>query len=227
MKLKYSFWGLLGFVRFTGAYYMLIVTKKSPAAVIGGHYIYQIDGTELLSLTVFSSRSKLDKDPEEARFISTLNNLDLTRSFYFSYSYNVTRTLQRNILRERQGIRKDKVESAFRDCNSMFVWNHHFLRPASAALKTADDWCLPIIHGFVDQASKVFLNLCEIRRLKNSIGVSNVGQILYITMIARRSRFYAGARFLKRGANDLASLNFTSFGDFNANPLWLEGICRQ
>ena len=151
MKLKYSFWGFLGFVRFTGSYYMLIITKKSSAAVVGGHYIYQIDATELISLTASSFRPKADKDPEEARFVGILNNLDLTRSFYFSYSYDVTRTLQRNILRERSA----PCEShAVKDHNSMFVWNHHFLRPASSVLKTAYDWCLPIIHGFVSQGSE-------------------------------------------------------------------------
>lgn len=154
MTLRYSFWGLLGFVRFTGAYYMLLITKRSQVAVMGGHYIYQIDGIELVSLTVSAFRSKVEKDPEEARFIGILNNLDLTRSFYFSYSYDITRTLQRNILRERQALRSGHTQSPLRDYNSMFVWNHHFLRPATAALKTAYDWCLPIIHGFVDQASK-------------------------------------------------------------------------
>ncbi len=156
MKLKYSFWGLLGFVRFTGAYYMLLITKKSPVAVIGGHYIYQIDGTELISLTASSHRSKVDKDPEEARFIGILNNLDLTRWFYFSYSYDVTHTLQRNLLRKRHDLQRDKAESPSTDINSMFVWNHHFLKPVSAVLKTAYDWCLPIVHGFVDQASILF-----------------------------------------------------------------------
>lgn len=34
-------------------------------------------------------------------------------------------------------------------------------------------------------------------------GLSVYGRTLYITIIARRSRFFAGARFLKRGANDL------------------------
>lgn len=153
MKLKYSFWGLLGFVRFTGAYYMLLITKRSAVAVIGGHYIYQIDGTELVPLTGTLSRSRVDKDPEEARFIGILNNLDLTRSFYFSYSYDITRTLQHNILRERRALRKPLANSALRDYNAMFVWNHHLLKPASAVLRTTYDWCLPIIHGFVDQAS--------------------------------------------------------------------------
>lgn len=153
LKLIYSFWGLLGFVRFTGAYYMLLITKRSAVAVIGGHYIYQIDGTELVSLTDSSTRSKKDRDPEEARFIAVLSNLDLTHSFYFSSSYNITRTLQHNILRERHVLENSNSDNSARDYNPMFVWNHYLLMPASAVLRTTYDWCMPIIHGFVDQAS--------------------------------------------------------------------------
>lgn len=155
LKLKCSTWGLLGFIRFTSAYYMLLITKRSQVAMIGGHYIYQVDGTELVSLTVSaSSRFKLDRDAEEARFVGILNNLDLSRSFYFSYSYDITRTLQHNIVRERQTLRGSHANIPERRHNSMFVWNHHLLEPASRALKNTDDWCIPIIHGFVDQASK-------------------------------------------------------------------------
>ncbi|KAF2188095.1 hypothetical protein K469DRAFT_724694 [Zopfia rhizophila CBS 207.26] len=161
MKLKCSTWGLLGFIRFTEAYYMLLITKRAQVAMIGGHYIYRVDGTELIPLTTGStSRFQKDRNPEEARFLSILNNLDLTRSFYFSYSYNITRSLQQNIIRERQ------------DFQDMFVWNHYLLGPARAALKS-----------------------------QSSIDI--FGRRVYITIIARRSRFFAGARFLKRGANDL------------------------
>lgn len=157
LKLKCSTWGLLGFIKFTGAYYMLVITKRSQVAMIGGHYIYQVDGTELVSLTMSSSsRFKVDRDPEEARFIGILNNLDLSRSFYFSYSYDITRTLQQNILRERQAMQQGNADSSLKHWNSMFVWNHHLLDPASEALKNTYDWCLPIVHGFVDQASKHF-----------------------------------------------------------------------
>ena len=155
LKLKCSTWGLLGFIRFTGAYYMLVITKRSQVAMIGGHYIYQIDGTELVSLTMSSSsRFKVDRDAEETRFIGILNNLDLSRSFYFSYSYDITRTLQNNILRERQATQQGNADSSSKHWNSMFVWNHHLLDPAFEALKNIHDWCLPIVHGFVDQASK-------------------------------------------------------------------------
>ena len=188
LKLKATFWGLLGFIRFTGPYYMLYVTKRSQVAMIGGHYVYQIDGTEMLPLTPAQSvRSKADKHPEEPRFVGILNNLDLSRSFYFSYSYDVTRTLQHNIMRERQALQEGLPEPLHRDHNDMFAWNHHLLGPAKEAMTNTYDWCLSVIHGYVDQAAlSVYW-----------------GRVVYVTIIARRSRFFAGARYLKRGANDL------------------------
>lgn len=155
LKLRCSTWGLLGFIRFTGAYYMLIITKRSQVAMIGGHYIYQVDGTDLVSLTMTasSSRLKVERDPEEARFIGILNNLDLSRSFYFSYSYDITHTLQHNILYEREVLHMGTEIPSQKPRNEMFIWNHHLLEPASKTLKKIHDWCLPIVHGFVDQAS--------------------------------------------------------------------------
>lgn len=185
MKLKCSTWGLLGFIRFTEAYYMLLITKRAQVALIGGHYVYRIDSTELIPLTTGStSRFQKDRNPEEARFLGILNNLDLTKSFYFSYSYDITRSLQQNIIRERTALNKGKPTP--RDFQDMFVWNHYLLDPARIALKNVYDWCHPIIHGFIDQAS-----------------LDIYGRRVYLTIIARRSRFFAGARFLKRGANDL------------------------
>lgn len=152
MKLKCSTWGLLGFIRFTEAYYMLLITKRAQIAMIGGHYIYRIDGTELVPLTTGStSRFQRDRNPEEVRFLSILNNLDLSRSFYFSYSYNITRSLQQNIIREREALSQGFRYSSY-DFNDMFVWNNYLLEPARAALKSTYDWCLPIIHGFIHQS---------------------------------------------------------------------------
>ncbi|KAF1955781.1 polyphosphoinositide phosphatase [Byssothecium circinans] len=185
MKLKCSTWGLLGFIHFTEAYYMLLITKRAQVAMIGGHYIYQVDGTELIPLTTGATlRFQKDRNPEEARFLGILNNLDLTRFFYFSYSYNITRSLQQNIIRERQAL-NEGLPHPNRDYQDMFVWNHFLLEPAKAALKNVYDWCHPIIHGSVDQSS-----------------LDVFGRRIYITLLARRSRFFAGARFLKRGAND-------------------------
>ena len=187
LRQKCSAWALLGFIRFTGAYYMLLVTKRSQVAVLGGHNVYQIDETDLISLTMSeSSRLRSEKNSEEERYKAILNNLDLTRSFYFSYSYDITQTLQHNINRERKAHQDGFSHAPSPDYNTMFVWNHHLLSPAVGVLKNPYDWCLPIIHGYVDQSKLIVL-----------------GRLVYISIFARRSRFFAGARFLKRGANDL------------------------
>lgn len=186
LKLKCSTWGVLGFIRFTEAYYMLLITKRAQVAMIGGHYVYQIEGTELVPLTTgSSSRFYRDRNPEEARYLNILSSLDLNKSFYFAYSYNITRTLQYNIIRERERLNDPGLHTET-DFNDMFVWNHYLLQPAHESLKNTYDWCLPVLHGFIDQTS-----------------IDVIGRRVYLTIIARRSRFFAGARFLKRGANDL------------------------
>ncbi len=185
IKQRSTTWGLLGFIKFTGPYYMLLITKKSTVAMIGGHYVYQIDGTELVPLTPPKYRPDV-RNTEEPRFLAILNNLDLTRSFYYSYSYDITRSLQHNITRERSALLDGLAGATYDDYNSMFVWNSHLLTPASDALHESFDWCRPIIHGYIDQAA-----------------ISIYGRTAHITIIARRSRYFAGARFLKRGANDL------------------------
>ncbi|KAI0897106.1 SacI homology domain-containing protein [Annulohypoxylon nitens] len=185
IKQRCTTWGILGFIKFTGPYYMLLITKKSTVAMIGGHYVYQIDGTELIPLT--PAKYKTDaRHVEEQRFLNILTNLDLTRSFYYSYSYDITRTLQHNITRERIALLDGMPGTTYDDYNSMFIWNSHLLRPAEEAIHDPFDWCRPIIHGYIDQAA-----------------ISIYGRTAHITVIARRSRYFAGARFLKRGANDL------------------------
>ena len=189
LKMRSSFWGILGFIRFTCHYYMIYVTKRSQVAMIGGHYIYQVDKTEMVPLTTSAAaKARTEKHIEETRYVNILNNLDLTRSFYFSYSYDVTRTLQFNIMRERQALQEGLPEPLRKfDHNDMFVWNNHLLDPAKDVLRNPPDWCLSVVHGYVDQSAlSVYW-----------------GRVVYVTIIARRSRFFAGARYLKRGANDL------------------------
>jgi hypothetical protein len=186
IKLKGNYWGVLGFIRFTEAYYMLLITKRNQVAVLGGHYIYQVDGTEMIPLTTGStSRFQKDRSSEETRFLGILNNLDLRRSFYFSYSYDITRCLQENLIHERKALNKG-VAHASRNFQDMFVWNQYLLGPAHDNLKNVHDWCHPVIHGYVEQSS-----------------LDVFGRRIYLTIIARRSRHFAGARFLKRGTNDL------------------------
>jgi len=189
LKVKASeFWGLLGFVKFTGAYYMVTISKRSHVAVVGGHYIDKIDKTEMIQLTTaVAAKVKTEKYLEEARLLGIFGVVDLSKGFYFSRSYDITRTLQHNIIREREALNAGYEEPPELDHNDMFIWNHHLLDPAKSALAKPFDWCVAVTHGYIDQSA---LSIYW-------------GRVVYITIVARRSRFFAGARYLKRGANDL------------------------
>jgi hypothetical protein len=78
--------------------------------------------------------------------VNTFQSVDLSKNFYFSYSYDITNTLQTNLT----------VSPDHRKWNTRFMWNHHLLAPAFdlEEPKGRSRWVLPLIHGFVDQASE-------------------------------------------------------------------------
>ncbi|KAI9193603.1 Sac phosphatase domain-containing protein [Polychytrium aggregatum] len=168
-----SFFGIVGFVKFLEGYYIILITKRSAVALLGGHYVYHIDDTLLISVP--GPGSKYDRKPDESRYLQIFGQVDLSKNFYFSYTYDITQCLQNNLARP-------PGRSNFSP-NEMFVWNKYLLENGFKSLTS--DWSLPIIHGFVDQSR-----------------ISVYGHNIFVTLIARRSRYFAGARFLKRGVND-------------------------
>ncbi|KAI7863847.1 SacI homology domain-containing protein [Spinellus fusiger] len=175
--------GIIGFVKFTQGWYMIFITKRKQVALLGGHYIYHIDDTRLVPVGV---QVKIDKNSDEARYITTFQNIDLTKNFYFSYTYDITNTLQVNMTNPPlHPENTDIQEKTCYDHNDMFIWNHYLLKSGFKDLQSRSGWILPLIYGFFDQAK-----------------ISVFGRSVVVTLIARRSRYFAGARFLKRGVND-------------------------
>ncbi|KAJ2050767.1 phosphatidylinositol-3,5-bisphosphate 5-phosphatase [Coemansia sp. S16] len=161
--------GILGFVRFTKGCYISLVAKRKPVALLGGHYIYHVEDTRLISVAYRPERSEV-----EEKCIATFKNVDLTKNFYYSHTYDITHTLQKNVLLNRE---------PERHYHSMFVWNYQLICNATQAIGC--EWTLALIHGYVDQSK-----------------LSMFGRDVYVTLIARRSRIFAGVRYLKRGVND-------------------------
>lgn len=176
-------WGILGFMKFTERYYICFVTRCSAVALLGGHFIFHIDETKLVPIVHSSLWRKPDRRSREARLAYIFHSLDLTKTFYFSPSYDITQTLQTNLTRERQA--ENGVRMAASSREEMFVWNVHLLKPMLERCPTTMEWCLSVIHGFIDQAK-----------------ISVFGNPVFITLIARRSHYFAGARFFKRGVNN-------------------------
>lgn len=204
---KISAYGILGFVRFLESYYLILVTKRTRCAFVGMHLIYTIKDTTMVRVN--EPASARQTHPLEQRYLKMFQNIDLKSNFYFSYSYDLTRTLQYNlsaprfvgtnanieldeplpdwnVTAERSSIdatTTERIEYAFRGVSrKRFVWNAFLLRPMNGIMQR--DWMLEVIHGFVSQSN-----------------VNIFGRPIQVCLVARRSTRFAGTRFLKRGSN--------------------------
>ena len=134
---------------------MILITKRKVVAQIGGHSIYHLEEYRVLPVT--SPLARLEKRADEQRYLQIFMSIDLAKNFYFSYTYNLTRTLQYNLTKFPEcPAGKARRKSSYFDWNNMVVWNHYLLSNGFGAEMIKSEWCLPIIHGFVDQASCVF-----------------------------------------------------------------------
>jgi hypothetical protein len=157
-------------------------------ALLGSHSIYHIDETKYIPIHTFPDKPVPASNgtnpsvpgilPEEQRYIDTFKRIDLTKNFYFSYTYDVTNTFQKNVELATQSAER-KLHRSFQ---KMFVWNVALIKPF--VNKVNEQWILPIVHGFVDQAK-----------------ISVFGRPLFIILIARRSNRFAGTRYLRRGVS--------------------------
>jgi len=237
-----SAFGVVGFVKFLEGYYMILITKRRKVALVGHHTIYKVEDVAMVYIPSESGRKH---DSEEAKYVKIFQSVDLSSNFYFSYSYDLTHSLQYNMTRvdisglglgaedgsseeeavdhmddifaedsaSQDGSRPRQCFKSHHDSQSTlkgrttapllngstrrgrvnvvgirtqphhkFVWNEFLL--GNFENRVHSSWVLHLIHGFVSQGDlEVF------------------GRSIFITLIARRSKKYAGTRFLKRGAN--------------------------
>ncbi|ETW81555.1 hypothetical protein HETIRDRAFT_318364 [Heterobasidion irregulare TC 32-1] len=172
------FFGIVGFIKFTAGWYMILITKRSVVALLGGHYLYHCENTEIVPIC---SSHRVDRPGEEQRLMNIFKQVDMSKNFYLSYTYDLTSTLQSNLTSQN-------TSGSSWSFNNRYAWNYRMFMAAFSdqdKSRMKSHWVLPLIHGHVDQAKLTVL-----------------GRVIYVTLIARRSRHYAGARYLRRGVND-------------------------
>ncbi|XP_038985385.1 phosphoinositide phosphatase SAC3-like [Phoenix dactylifera] len=168
-------YGIVGFIKFYGPYYMLLITKRRQIGAICGHTVYAVTKTEMIALPNSTAQLNMANSTNENRYKKLLCTVDLTKDFFFSYSYHVMRSLQKNLSDNQTGHVLYET---------MFVWNEFLTRGIRSHLKNTL-WTVALVYGFFKQAK-----------------LSISGKDFWLTLIARRSRHYAGTRYLKRGVNE-------------------------
>ncbi|TVU28894.1 hypothetical protein EJB05_20431 [Eragrostis curvula] len=175
VKFVTNFYGIIGFIKFLGPYYMLIITEQKKIGELFGHPVYQVARTSMVELANSKSRSCFQNSRDENRYKKILNTIDLRKDFFFSYSYSIMRSLQKNLSDPQYG---------WNLYETMFVWNEFMTRQIRNCLRNTL-WTVALVYGFFKQ---------------DKFSIS--GKDIMLTLIARRSRHYAGTRYLKRGVNE-------------------------
>lgn len=185
----------LGFIKFLEGYYIILITKRRKVALIGYHTIYKIEDTTMIYIPHESVRVI---HPEEPRYVKMFQNIDLASNFYFSYSYDLTHSLQHNLTDPKQFIPINVTTEdglVFPEDESNLLTSS-IISPDSKNDEISDygirtrphrkfvwnnhllrlveselhpDWLLYITHGFIGQSS-----------------INVFGCSVYVTLIARR-----------------------------------------
>ncbi|KAG5012126.1 Phosphoinositide phosphatase SAC3 [Glycine max] len=175
LKFVTTCYGIVGFIKFLGPYYMLLITKRRQIGAISGNTVYAVSKCEMIPLQSSSVHSNITDSINENRYKKLLCMVDLTKDFFFSYSYHIMRSLQKNLC---------DSETGHVLYETMFVWNEFLTRGIRNHLQNTV-WTVALVYGFFKQ---------------ETLTIS--GREFILTLIARRSRHYAGTRYLRRGVND-------------------------
>lgn len=217
--------GIIGFVRFLEGYYMILVTKRSVAAELGGHRIFKIEDTSMIYIPNSNARIS---HPDESRYLKSFQMVDLSSNFYYSNSYDLSNSLQQNVTLQYACAERQNSD----DANFVSMTDSSASSGSTAESNKEGNPCYRTNESRtkMDQKLAISLEATSCNRyiwnyfLKNAIpdSMSHVasgwtvnvihgflgqikitvyGQPVYVTLIARRSSLFAGTRFLKRGCN--------------------------
>lgn len=149
----------MGFIRFLKGYYIIMVTKRKRVGKLCQHSLYQASKIEMVPL--FTAAHDANRD-DENNFVNLFQQFEMHKiGFYFSYSYDLTHSLQENILRKIRN-RMDTVhseripqmqslkceEAETRPWDTMFMWNKYHMEDFYE-LADCKLWVIPFIHGYI------------------------------------------------------------------------------
>ncbi|ERN03229.1 phosphoinositide phosphatase SAC1 isoform X2 [Amborella trichopoda] len=167
--------GIAGCIRFLESYYLILVTKRRQIGSVCGHAIYSIEESQMITIPHSSVQSDIATSKNELRYKKLLSSVDLTKDFFYSYTYPIMQTLQKNVLSTGE----DRMPY-----ENIFVWNAFLTLPIRQRCSNTR-WTIALVHGHFKQ-----------------VRLSIFGREFSVCLVSRRSRHFAGTRYLKRGVND-------------------------
>ena len=187
--------GLMGIIRFTAGYYIVLIEKIEIIGKISNHEIYSVKRSSLLKLFDNKYMNNLEKSINK----TMTSYLKLEKcDFFFSYTYDLTHNLQDNFVYSFQN-KQNYKEFYESDEIPNFQWNFecfkNFRKKCSET--NPNKWVVRLIHGSYEQ-----------------INLELFSNIINVSLIARRLIQNAGTRYNRRGLNSEVSFVLSNLRDF-------------
>uniref|UniRef100_A0A665TP36 Inositol polyphosphate-5-phosphatase F n=1 Tax=Echeneis naucrates TaxID=173247 RepID=A0A665TP36_ECHNA len=146
-----------------------------------------------------------EKERLERRLLDELYKIFMdSDSFYYSMTYDLTNSVQRQGDSEKTGL------PLWKQVDDRFFWNKHMIQDLiNLQVPEADFWVIPIIQGFV-QVEELVVNYNETSDEERSSPetppqeitcVDDIHPRFTVALISRRSRHRAGMRYKRRGVD--------------------------
>lgn len=171
-------YGLLGFIKLGAGDYMLTITKREQIGSIQDKAIYRVGAFQILPLAENLAGLNEEQRAQEQSFINLLESHLKNNTFYFSYEFDLTQSLQR----QSQFSAEKLNEPLYKRVDERFFWNRFVSSKLIDAKFDVSQYILPVMQGFVE------LNKCKINNKEFAWG-----------LITRRSRHRPGTRYFSRG----------------------------
>ncbi|KAJ1527310.1 hypothetical protein ONE63_008829 [Megalurothrips usitatus] len=169
--------GIMGTVRLLAGNYLVVILGKKHIGTINGQPVFQVTETEVISYSRTLLHLTENQMADNKMYVSMLEHALSSPFLYFSYTYDLTHTLQR-----LHNITPEFLKMALHErADQRFLWNGHLLREISNH-PDVHSFFVPVMHGFIS------INQYTIQ-----------GKAFTWTVVSRRSRFRSGTRLFMRG----------------------------
>lgn len=169
-------YGVLGTIQLLHTQYLAIITQVERVGVLfGDHEVFRVINVNWLP---FNSQTgaMAGNNIDEERYLNLLKSVVDSRAFYFSYTYDMTRSVQNWHL-----VEQNSSKPFHANADEHFFWNKKLSKNLIDA--GADAWVIPIIRGFVE------IQNCKL----------NSGKSFKLSILSRLGTKRVGTRYNIRG----------------------------
>lgn len=137
-----TIFGIIGIINLIAGPYLIVITKRNHIGDIDERSIFQVQETEIISFRRTTTHLTEKQVTFNNAYINMVKSVLNTPYFYFSYTYDLSHSMQR--IFNNQGSFGNK--SLFERADQRFIWNRALISRFTGDPELIT-FCLPIIHG--------------------------------------------------------------------------------